>query len=403
MNEPTAAAVPPSLSESEHVQQVRNVLNTEIKKATQPARRGFAGQQSQRKLEAHVRRRVLDFCRWTQTQGWTQRDNAERLQLCPRTLRQWREDARVATPTLRPLGRPTARSAVSQRTQVLEFLHSEGPRTGVPTLRAVFGGMARAELHDLLRRYRRVLRYRYPDTLHVLHWQVPGAVWAMDFAEAPAALDGLYPYLFAVRDLASGTQLLWQPVAALTAEVTVGALASLFALHGAPLVLKSDNGSAFLADVTKDFLAAAGVLPLFSPPGLPSYNGACEAGIGSLKGRTEGHAARHGRPAHWTWDDVAIARLEANATSRPHGPAGPTPDTLWASRRTLTAGECPNFAATLDRRRAEVCQEDGRLPFVELTDHGDRSQVDRVALQRALVEHDYLLFTRRRIPARIGV
>jgi hypothetical protein len=121
-----------------------------------------------------------------------------------------------------------------------------------------------------------------------------------------------------------------------------------------------------------------------------------------LKGRTEGHAARHGRPAQWTWDDAACARLEANATSRPRGPAGPTPDTLWASRRTRTDGERRAFAATLDRRRAEVCQEDGPLPFVELTDHEERS-VDRVALQRALVEHDYLLFTRRRIPARIGV
>jgi hypothetical protein len=31
-----------------------------------------------------------------------------------------------------------------------------------------------------------------------------------------------------------------------------------------------------------NFLRAQGVRPLFSPPRLPAYNGACEAGIGSM-------------------------------------------------------------------------------------------------------------------------
>ena len=43
---------------------------------------------------------------------------------------------------------------------------------------------------------------------------------------------------------------------------------------------------------------------LFSPPGVPRYNGAIEAGIGSLKARAEQHATRHGHRGAWTWDDV---------------------------------------------------------------------------------------------------
>jgi hypothetical protein len=81
--------------------------------------------------------------------------------------------------------------------------------------------------------------------MHILHWQVPGSVWAMDFTEAPAAIDGLFPYVLAVRDLASGRQLLWLPIRAGNGQETRWALASLFALHGAPLILKSDNGSPF--------------------------------------------------------------------------------------------------------------------------------------------------------------
>jgi hypothetical protein len=39
---------------------------------------------------------------------------------------------------------------------VLDFLREHGPTVGVPTLRDCFPGMARAELADLLKRYRRV-------------------------------------------------------------------------------------------------------------------------------------------------------------------------------------------------------------------------------------------------------
>jgi hypothetical protein len=41
--------------------------------------------------------------------------------------------------------------------------------------------------------------------------------------------------VLAVRDLASGVMLAWQPLPALTEEVTRAALGYLFALHGPPL------------------------------------------------------------------------------------------------------------------------------------------------------------------------
>ena len=87
-----------------------------------------------------------------------------------------------------------------------------------------------------------------------------------------------------------------------------------------------------------------GVASLFSPPHWPRYNGAVEAGIGSLKGRTEAHAARHGHPGLWTWDDVAGAMLEANALARPRGEHGPSPEALWAARSVITATDRECFA-----------------------------------------------------------
>lgn len=259
------------------------------------------------------------------------------------------------------------------------------------------GGRRGSHLPELTKRARRVCRRRYHQCQHVLHWTRPGSVWAMDFTETPAPIDGLYPYLLAVRDLASGQLLLALPLVTATAQETIPALAPLFAGHGAPLVLKTDNGSPFCASLTQDFLHDHRVTMLFSPPYWPRYNGAIEASIGSLKTRTEYHAAHEGRPGHWTWDDVVWAKDQANATARPHGPNRPTPDQAWATRTTITAEERLLFQASVAHQRTEVQAQDG-WPSSGPSSTMDERALDRQAIQRALVEHGYLVFRRRRLP-----
>jgi transposase InsO family protein len=254
----------------------------------------------------------------------------------------------------------------------------------------------RADRRNTLR-YRRVLRLRYHHAPRILRWQTLGAVWAMDYSKAPAKIDGIYPYLLAVRDLASGMQLLWLPVESPNADHALRALRSLFALHGAPLVLKTDNGSPFIADSTEQFLAQSEVKSLFSPPRMPRYNGAAEAGIGSLKTRTERHAERADRPGSWTLDDVAYAQAEANATARPRGDDGPTPDELWLARPALSRGDRDAFLATVTAITEEIGRRDGAPLAADLTTTQKRA-VGREAARRALVEHGHLLFRRRRIP-----
>ena len=87
--------------------------------------------------------------------------------------------------------------------------------------------------------------------------------------------------------LAGGYQLAWRPVPGETAEAAVGVLAGLFAEHGAPLVLKTDNGSGLAAEPVRGLLQGHGVQALFSPPRTPQYNGSAEAGIGAVKVRTQ--------------------------------------------------------------------------------------------------------------------
>jgi transposase InsO family protein len=354
-------------------------------------RRGYARQRSVREREHALRSNLVDLTRWTSNLGLSLPETADLLHLAPRTLRHWYHDFRNTAPRIHLLGRPTLRSSRAERTEVLDVLDELGPATSVATLRDCFPSMPRAELEDLVKRYRRVWRKRHQHVLHCLHWQRSGAVWAMDFSKAPRHIDGLYPYLLAVRDLASHQQLLWLPVLDMTADTTVEALWSLLVLHGAPLVLKADNGSAFIADASKDFLSPFGVNLLFSPPHTPRYNGSIEAGIGSLKTRTERFATRAGHPGYWTSDDVAAAQSEANATARPQGETGPTPDELWQARRSITPEERRLFQETVQQRREELGEKEG-------LSNTEERRMQREAIRRALVEHGILLFSRRRIP-----
>src|SRR5260370_2185609 len=93
---------------------------------------------------------------------------------------------------------------------------------------------------------------------------------------------------------------------------------------------------------------------LFSPPHTPAYNGSIEAGIGSLKTRTEYYATEHGRPTTWTWHAAAAAQQQANATSRPRGPNGPSADQLWQARPTITPEQLELFTVSVNQQRHDA-------------------------------------------------
>jgi hypothetical protein len=211
-------------------------------------------------------------------------------------------------------------------------------------------------------------------------------------------IDGLFSYLLAVRDLASGYILAWLPLPEMTATVLVAVLRQLFARHGPPLVMKSDNGSAFRSAQTKSLLEQAGVIPLYSPPHWPVYNGAIEAGIASLKTRTDRHAAHQAGGAAWTSDDLAAAVHEANTQARYHERK---PIDAWNDRTPIRPSERALFCLTVERQRF-LERSAWRIDVHQPLHHWRQSAIDRVAVRRALVEHGYLLFLRRRIPLHVS-
>jgi transposase InsO family protein len=247
--------------------------------------------------------------------------------------------------------------------------------------------MGRAELARMLARYRRVYRARYRHRGWQLTWFGAGRVWTMDFVERDVDLQ--FPAILAIRDLASGFQLAWLPVTAETAEAVIEVLRELFQRFGAPLVLKSDNGSAFIAQLLAAFLAQQFVIQLFSPRRTPSYNGAGERSHRTLELHTEAEAQGQGRPGDWSAADLQPARTRINHFDRPWGADGPTAAAVWERGATISEEERAGFQRTVEINRSAVRTRRG-VGNDESLDHYARAKVDREAVRDALVSHDYL-------------
>lgn len=376
---------------------IEKVLDS--REATPPkhgSRRGLRGQRSQRQAERVVRRSAVVFGRWSQRCGDGCSEAAERVGVAEVTLRRWQRVWRQDRMALQARGRPAPQSDRSLRKAVIELFALTGPGLGLPTLIEQFPDASRGELAELQRRYRDTYRWRRRGLVHELRWRKPGRVWSADFSEVPEPIDGAWKYLLAVRDLGASEQLEALPVEGLDGRTAREVFETLFQRHGAPLVMKLDNGSAFIAAETKDLFARWGVRVLYSPPRTPEFNGAIEAGIGGLKVRIFWEAARHGRAGQPTCDDVEAARLSGNHMARPRGLAGPSPDQLWQARSSVSEDERAAFLAGYRGHEWEERIRRG-IGTRSAYSHFERASIDRIAIVRALLEGGYLEFRRRRV------
>jgi transposase InsO family protein len=356
-------------------------------------RRRARKQQPRRAAEDAARQVATCAALSTRCRG-SQRQLATAVGVSLRTLRCWKAQQRAGTlqPHLR--GRPPQTCDVATRNDVIHFLHQvSGPSVALAALRALFPQVSPAILAELLRRYRRLWRRRYRHSGFQLTWHRAGAVWAMDFSQTPQVVDAVKNYAFAVRDLASRQQLAWEPVSSEKAEVVLSILVQLFAQYGPPLVLKRDNGSGFIAELTQSTLEAETVAALFSPARHPQYNGGLERSNSTLKTYTHQHARSQGHPLRWTSDDLHHARQLANTISRPWGHRGPTPDDAWQSRTPLTLEERAQFQQALAQQR-QVAAVDLGLDLSTDLAHADRSRLDRLAISRTLAQLGYLTMRR---------
>ena len=385
-------------------------LFTEVTTMRKSKRRGPFAQQRRLDMERSVKMAAVGFLRWGRSTGVGSGEIANLLSLVPSTLAAWRREWLAHHLHLQPRGPRVDPIDALNRELLMVVFHLVGPGIGIPTLRDMFPDRPRAELEDLLKRYRRLHARKHRVCPNLLRWHKVGTVWAMDFHQPSLPVDRIYPYVFLVRDLASGMQLLALPVPSRELKHVVDALRVLFAQYGAPLVLKSDNEfdagfvSRFGADPHAQaranlsaLLSEYQVIALLSPPYFPRYNGAIEAGIGAFQTRAHLEAARHGHPLEWNCDDVESARLQANEESRPWGFNQVTPDIAWIERQPLSPLDRAAFAQTVQLYEQQLRQE-RQQQLLEGVPLGPRdlASIRRVAICRALIKHGLLSIRRKR-------
>ena len=380
--------------EARHMQHLQHSIEARDAVPQRDGRRyGPAPQRLRRRCERAARRAAVLLRRGAGRLGYAMNQVALALGMPRRTLGDWEQRWREDHLEARVRGRPARPSGIDRRNELIDAVRLEGLHVGVPTYQSRFPGMARREVENVVRRCKRLGVRRARTAMNRLRWTTPGTVWAMDHTQPPGLIDGVHPSVFAVRDLASGCQLAWHPLIAESARHTIQVLETLFIRHGAPLVIKSDNGSPFIAEPMIDLLRCWDVTPLLSPPSTPRYNGACEAGIGWMKTRTGHFATLRGCEPSWITPDLHAALEQQNRRGSPSGPTGPTPHQRFEARDPISPEQRAGFAALLNCTR--------NTPIADQSQQHDPSpqrQTTRSNVERALVEARLLVITRRRIP-----
>ena len=140
-------------------------------------------------------------------------------------------------------------------------------------------GISRRDFYNVLERYMARLRKEERLGYWRYRWLKVGVVWAMDDMDFGYDETGQKLRTHNVMDV--GSRHMFEPLdgSSLLAEAVALNLEILFILNGAPLFIKSDNGSNLLkAEAVAAVLSRWSVLPILSPPWYPQYNGVIERG-----------------------------------------------------------------------------------------------------------------------------
>lgn len=110
----------------------------------------------------------------------------------------------------------------------------------------------------------------------------PGQVWTYDFVH-DACLNGTKLKLLPVVDEFTRECLAIEVASGWPAERVIRVLDRLFATHGPPQFLRSDNGPEFVAQAIQNWLALQQATTLYIEPGCPWQNGFAESFNGTLR------------------------------------------------------------------------------------------------------------------------
>ncbi len=222
------------------------------------------------------------------------------------------------------------------RSKVLEELHSQ--HQGMVKMKSI----ARSylwypkldqEIEEMVKRCDICQTFQNDPPVSPLHpWSYPGRVWErlhIDFAEYHGdryfiVIDSRSKWIEAVE------------MNSTTSTKTIAALRKLFATHGLPETIVSDNGPQFTAQEFKDFLQMNGIRHSLSPPYHPASNGAAERAVQLIKSALKKHRLAKEEGKVSTSVTQMLTRFLLAYRTTPHAVTGLSPAELLMGRKLRT-------------------------------------------------------------------
>jgi len=255
---------------------------------------------------------------WIESQGRLQKGERSRLAgllaVTARTLHNWRREAARGEPEQARPGRPVYAPELVYR--VLRRTRRELKRQGWSAgWRSVLGALGGEDPVRLVqrclalwkRRKRRRLRLLRGGLRKTILVQAREVLWSIDAMQAGHNGEGEARFAEVLRDVGGARTISIRIGPASKAQDVIALLESARRTRGAlPLVLSSDNGSAYASDLLERYLEEHRVVHLRSLPHTPQHNAWAEHGIGELRAESglESHTPLLGG------DEEAALRLE---------------------------------------------------------------------------------------------
>ena len=185
---------------------------------------------------------------------------------------------------------------------------------------------------------------REPSKAPLHPWEWPKSPWVrlhLDYA------GPFHDKMFLVVVDAHSKWLEVIPTTGATGAITVAHLRSLFATHGLPVNIVSDNGPAFISEEFKEFCKLNGISHTFTAPYHPSSNGLAERAVQTFKGRIKKMNPSNLRKS--------LDRFLLNYRTTCHSTTHQTPSSLLMGREVLTGLDLlkPNLRNKVEQQQEQ--------------------------------------------------
>ena len=309
------------------------------------------------------------------------------------SFQRWKTRVAQGQPTrFRPGPKKVVPLSLEELRGAVDGLDHGGQRSrGAGTLYRRFAAQrSHRELAALIATARRAAAEERQAACCHITWHVPGLVWSLDDTEL-ARGNGRALRLHQVQDLASRYKFLPWVGEQIFGETVAERLEQLFVQHGAPLVLKRDNGGNLNQHAVDVILARYWVVPLNSPRQYPPYNGGMERAIREVKAplRAQLHLSGPTSAAEVQhWAELLAHDLNHRLRRSLHG---------QVACRVFQDARHVLQAYTL-RKRREIFDEMNALTWTLLLAQGvctqdEADSIRRVAIEAWLQQHQVITIT----------